>query len=66
MKMIEFTADTGSHDFHFSPISKDLFKDKIHGSAEKFPSWEQWTETQKKQFIEICGPLMKRLGYDCT
>jgi hypothetical protein len=36
---------------------------KIHQSANKFPGWDGWTESQKKFFELTCGPVMDRLGY---
>ena len=36
---------------------------KVHQSSNEFPVWQEWAEEQKKQFIEICGPLMNKLGY---
>jgi hypothetical protein len=36
---------------------------KIHQSSSKFPGWDQWTTEQRHQFEEICGPMMKKLGY---
>ena len=36
---------------------------KIHQSSAKFPAWENWTLDQKCQFEQMCGPLMKKLGY---
>ncbi len=36
---------------------------KIHESSNEFPAWENWTRDQKRQFEQICGPLMKELGY---
>lgn len=29
-----------------------------------FPHWTQWPEDYKKAFDTICGPTMKKLGYD--
>ncbi len=37
---------------------------KTHGSSGQSPVPEAWTAVQKRQFAEICGPLMERLGYD--
>jgi hypothetical protein len=37
---------------------------KIHQSTNEFPGWQEWTDNQKKQFDEICGPLMNELGYN--
>lgn len=37
---------------------------KIHQSSNEFPGWENWQPEQKNQFEKICGPLMKRLGYE--
>ena len=36
---------------------------KIHGSSNEYTGWENWTLEQKIQFEQICGPLMKKLGY---
>ena len=36
---------------------------KIHESSNEFPAWEKWTTDQKRQFEQICGPLMEILGY---
>ena len=37
---------------------------RVHSSRKVFPAWPEWSRTQKATFREICGPLMKRLGYD--
>lgn len=37
---------------------------KVHGSASDFPRWEDWPPERKRRYREICGPLMKRLGYE--
>ena len=37
---------------------------KIHKSQGEFPAWGQWSNNRKQQFLEICGPLMERLGYE--
>lgn len=36
---------------------------KVHESSNEFPAWEKWTTDQKRQFEQICGPLMEELGY---
>jgi hypothetical protein len=36
---------------------------RIHQSSGDFPAWGAWSVEQKRQFEEICGPLMERLGY---
>jgi len=36
---------------------------KIHESPNEFPAWEKWPTDQKRQFEQICGPLMEELGY---
>ncbi len=28
-----------------------------------FPGWDAWTDTQKEQFVRICGPVMEQAGY---
>jgi len=28
------------------------------------PHWSEWDETMRRQFDDICGPMMARLGYD--
>jgi len=36
---------------------------KINQSSTNFPAWENWSKDQKRQFEEICGPLMEDQGY---
>ena len=36
---------------------------RIHESSGDFPTWENWSSEQKQLFEDICGPLMKHLGY---
>jgi hypothetical protein len=36
---------------------------KIHQSSNEFPAWEKWTPEQRRQFEQMCGPLMEKLGY---
>ena len=31
---------------------------------EPLPRWTEWDERRTRRFREICGPTMKRLGYD--
>ena len=31
----------------------------LQAIKEKMPEFEKWTNEQKKQFVEICGPAMK-------
>lgn len=38
---------------------------KIHQSTDGFPGWEKWSAEEKKQFEQICGPLMEKLAYPC-
>lgn len=37
---------------------------KIHKSQGGFPVWDQWSIDHRQQFLEICGPLMEKLGYE--
>lgn len=37
--------------------NKPVMKDEL-------PNYTEWTEYQKKQFIEICGSTMKKCGYE--
>lgn len=37
---------------------------KVQKSSDQFPAWNEWTSKQKAQFMEICGPLMKKLEYE--
>jgi len=43
---------------------EDLRGRPIHAKAHKFPSWEKWTDEQKKQFNEIVGPELVHYGYE--
>lgn len=36
---------------------------QIHKSSRQFPAWSEWTIEQRRQFKEIAGPLMERVGY---
>jgi hypothetical protein len=38
-------------------------ENKIHTSTGIFPAWDNWKKEQKRQFEQICGPAMKKLGY---
>jgi hypothetical protein len=37
---------------------------RINPSAGLFPAWEEWSPEHKQQFETICGPLMKKSGYE--
>jgi hypothetical protein len=37
---------------------------RIHKSLGEFPTWADWSIGHKQQFTEICGPLMRELGYE--
>jgi hypothetical protein len=37
---------------------------KTHMSSYQFPHWKGWTANQKTQFEDICGSLMRKLGYE--
>lgn len=34
------------------------------GAGVQLPEWSEWTEEQRQQFNNICGPTMKKLGYE--
>lgn len=36
---------------------------QIHPSQADFPAWQNWSLTHKQQFEQICGPLMRQVGY---
>lgn len=51
------------------PITQETWEkhvSKKSSNATKqyaFPSWEQWSNQQKENFIRICGSTMEKLGY---
>jgi hypothetical protein len=51
----------------FKPVSPQTLEgwlDKqIHKSSKDFPSWSNWSTKHKQKLTEICGSLMKELGY---
>lgn len=40
-----------------------LLTQPTHQSQGAFPHWSAWDAAQRRQFAELCGPLMDRLGY---
>jgi len=36
---------------------------KIHSSNGYYPDWNDWTKEQKIFFENVCGPIMKEVGY---
>ena len=63
-EVIHFLMDMPQLEAIPSGSLQGLLNRKIHQSEVEFPSWEKWTPEQKKQFKEICGPLMTQLGYE--
>jgi hypothetical protein len=65
-KLIDFvtTFKNFKIKYNHNKLSGILEKKINNPKKYTFPSWENWTEEQKNQFNEICGPLMKKLGYD--
>jgi hypothetical protein len=39
---------------------------QTHASQKYFPDWRQWSNEQTDCFVQICGPLMKKLGYELS
>ncbi len=37
---------------------------RIHESCDSFPTWSEWSGSQKSYFLRVCGSLMDDLGYD--
>ncbi len=44
--------------------SEGWLERKINASPSTSVQGEEWTSEQKRQFAQICGPLMEKLGYD--
>ncbi len=63
-ELVHFATDLHGLDASSIGQTDGWLERKIHGSSGKSPAPEAWTATQKRQFAEICGPLMERLGYD--
>jgi len=42
----------------------DLLDKKIHTSSGEFPTWKDWSDSQKAQFKDICGDLMEKFEYE--
>ena len=47
----------------YNKWKKETSKPKNISKNYEFPNYYDWTEQHKRQFEEICGPTMKRLGY---
>ncbi len=61
--MVEFlVALPGMEGLTLGPLDGWLDR-KVHQSEARFPAWEGWTAEHRRQFTEICGPLMERAGY---
>ncbi|MDZ7830654.1 MAG: sulfotransferase [Desulfobacterales bacterium] len=43
---------------------KNWLPGQTHASQKLFPDWCQWNNKQTDWFIQVCGPLMKKLGYE--
>lgn len=63
-EMVSFVGDCAG----ILPVSPDFFNDMLalptHQSQGTFPHWSAWDAGQRRQFAELCGPLMTRLGYE--
>ena len=63
VKILEFTKTLDDIQYNFEKIS-GIIEEKVHKNpSNKFPKWDDWSEKQKNQFEEICGPLMTKLRY---
>ncbi len=51
--------------FKFPLIRLEDLKGKpINAKPHSFPSWEEWTDEQKRQFNEILGDILPYYGYE--
>lgn len=44
-------------------IPEGILSTVVHRSEKNFPAWPQWSASECQQVSEMCGPLMKQLGY---
>lgn len=50
---------------NFAPNNlSDMLRQKTHTSTKVFPDWSKWNRSQVDCFVRICGPLMKKMGYE--
>jgi hypothetical protein len=61
--LVGFATSLPGIDPQYIGVTDGWLEKKIHQSSEKFPGWEKWTAEQKRQFEQMCGPLMEKLGY---
>lgn len=63
-ELITFAISLSNIDSKSIKQSDGWLERKIHMSSSEFPTWDNWTSDQKKQFDHICGSLMAELGYE--
>jgi hypothetical protein len=63
-EVVAFAVDLPGIDRRQIGSTEGWLERKINESSNTFPAWQAWTEEQRCQFKEICGPLMQRLGYE--
>jgi hypothetical protein len=62
-ELISFTGSvSGGNSVNISSMAGWLER-RSHQSLPGFPAWENWTSRQKESFTNICGDLMKKIGY---
>ena len=62
--MLEFITTFPDAKFSFE-LNPDLLTERRHASGRKhFPDWPAWPDDHKTRLYEICGPMMKALGYE--
>lgn len=62
-ELILFAKDCPANQWAYHSPENVLEKKVNKPSNYDFPSWTQLPDVQKRQFIEICGPLMDKFGY---
>jgi hypothetical protein len=49
--------------FPYERWRNEIDRPKNPSVENAFPSWQEWTAGQKRQFMDLCGDVMNTLGY---
>lgn len=60
---LDFLTDFGDHRYSYR-VPPDVFARKVNVSRpERAGPWATWPEERRSFLLEMCGPLMERVGY---
>ena len=63
VELVDFVGGCADVSATSAGALSSLLAQPAHQSQGTFPDWSAWDGAQRRQFAELCGPLMDRLGY---